>query len=57
MEFDCDRYGYKKGTFLNDVDVLRLEGENRCCALKRLSGSSIRQTKRGKGKFKRVKEK
>ena len=56
MESDCQKCGYKVGTFLYDIDVPRLEGERRCCALKRLSGPPI-QTKRGKGKLKRVKVK
>lgn len=36
MESDCQKCGYKVGTFLHDIDVPRLEGESRCCALKRI---------------------
>lgn len=37
MEYNCEKCGYKVGTFLHDIDVARLEGESRCCALKRIS--------------------
>ena len=46
MEYDCQKCGYKKGTFLYDIDVPRLEGERRCCALKRIQKEEFKSKKK-----------